>query len=170
MNGQQIATHLIPGDQIFVNLVATRPNGSRLAVQAFFDHTGKEVDALGNPAPRGAQLVLAGGAGGAAGRPEFNAAAYSNLLQQGKVQAAEAMKIQYEIELAEFETQGGAASITDVIRNAVLAWASKEYDISQKDRGDGFVIKPEQVLVKNVMRAAANTPGIFAVQLTPAWG
>jgi hypothetical protein len=169
MNGQQIAANLIPGDQIFVNLVATRPNGSRLAVQAFFDHTGKEVDALGAPAARGAQLVLAG-AGGVEGRPVFNAAAYTNLLQQGKVQAADAMKIQYEIELAEFETAGGAASLTDVIRNAVLGWACKEYDISQKDRGEGFVIKPEQVLVKNVVRATPNTPGIFAVQLTPAWG
>jgi hypothetical protein len=168
MQNQQLATSLIPGDQIFVNLVATRPNGSRLAVQAFFNDKGQETEALGAIKHNGAQLVLANAGG--EGRPVFNVQAYTNLLQQGKGQAAEAMKIQYEIELAEFETAGGAASITDTIRNAVLAWAKKEYDVQDRDRGDGFVIKPEQVLVKNVMRAAPDAPGIFAVQLTPAWG
>jgi hypothetical protein len=163
-----VAKTLIPGDLIAVNLVAVNPHaeGQRMAVNATFDHLGNPLDADGKPKLGIPSLDLALLSGNAA--PEFPMVKYNELIESGQTEAAEDVKFAYEQEVENWK-KGGNLPIQDAIGHAVLAWAQKAHNVSTTDH-DGPVIKPEQVVVKSVVRNHDAEPGIFIVQLTPSWG
>ena len=160
------ATTLINGDQISVNLVATKPDGTRMGAAGLFNHMGNAVQADGTelPGQPGLRVELLSGAA----QPEFPAARYQELMESGQREAAEDVKTAYEIELANWQEQGNM-NLPDTISAAVLEWADRCHGVKTVD-GDHPFVKPEQVVVKNVVRENATQPGVFIVQLTPSWG
>lgn len=164
--GKQVATSLIPGDQISINLVAQKPDGARMSAGGVFNHLGNAVDEKGQDIPGASGLDLTLLAGKA--QPEFNMKKYQELVEQGSTEAAEDLKTAYEIELENFEDEGGL-SLPDAIAAAALEWADRCHGVKTTD-GDHPVIKPEQVVVRNVIRETSDQPGVFIVQLTPSWG
>jgi hypothetical protein len=160
------ATTLIPGDQIAVNLVATKPDGSRMSAGGLFNHMGEPVDVDGKVqiGQAGLHIETLGGAA----MPEFPAVKYQELLDSGQQEAAEDLKTAYELDLAKWQDEGNL-SLPDGIANMVLDWAARVHNVHTTD-GDHPVIKPDQVVVKNVIREKADQPGVFTVQLTPSWG
>lgn len=161
------AQSLIIGDQISVNLVATKPDGTRMGASALFNHMGNAINADGQeiPSTPGLDVTLLGGVA----QPEFPAAKYQELIETGQREAAEDLKTAYEMELANWQDQGGL-SLSDAIGNAALDWADRVHGVKTTDVGDAPFIKPEQVVVKTVNRENAQQPGVFIVQLTPSWG
>lgn len=160
------ATGLIIGDQISVNLVATKPDGTRMSAAGLFNHMGNAVtpdgkEEIGKP---GLHVELLGGAS----QPEFPAKKYQELVESGQVEAAEDLKTAYEMELANWQDQGNL-SLPDAIAAAALDWADRLHGVKTTD-GDHPVVKPEQVVVKNVIREHKDQAGVFVVQLTPSWG
>lgn len=164
--GKQVATGLIVGDQIAVNLVATKPDGSRMAANGLFNHLGNAIDSEGKEKIGESGLRLELLSGNAA--PEFPMMKYNELVETGQSEAAEDLKTQHEIDLAEWEAQGNQ-SLPDAIGNAALDWADRIHGVKTTD-GDHPVIKPEQVVVKNAVRESSTDPVVFIVQLSPSWG
>lgn len=163
------ATSIVAGDKIQVSLAYTKPDGQRVAVQNRFDSNGEAIDQFDQFT--GGQGLDIGGTGSGEGAPEFNQSAYNALLSQGKRDAARAMKTQYEIDLAVFETEGGVTNASDAVRNAVLEFCKQVHGVSTTDNRNGPVIKPEQIIVKAPLRNASGAnAGIWAVQLAPSWG
>lgn len=164
--GKVVATHLIEGDRISVNLVATKPDGARMSAGGLFNHLGNAVDEKGQeiPSTSGLDLTLLGGKA----QPEFNTVKYQELVEQGSMEAAEDLKSAYEIEMENFDDEGGL-SLPDAIANAALDWADRCHGVKTTD-GDHPVVKPDQVVVRNVVRENAQDPGVFVVQITPSWG
>jgi hypothetical protein len=160
------ATTLVVGDQIAVNLVATKPDGSRMSASGLFNHMGEAVNADGKAVPGQPGLHIEN-LGGAA-MPEFPSVKYQELVESGQMEAAEDLKTAYEMELSKWQEEGNLA-LPDGIANMVLEWADRVHGVKTTD-GDHPVIKPEQVVVKNVIRENAQQPGVFTVQLTPSWG
>lgn len=161
-----VASTLIPGDQISVNLVATKPDGARMSAGGLFNHMGNAVDAQGKEVPGASGLNIALLSGTAA--PEFNIVKYNELIEQGSTEAAEDLQLQHEMDVQAWEEQGNQ-SLPDSIAAAALDWADRVHGVKTTD-GDHPVIKPESVVVKNVTRENAQQPGVFIVQLTPSWG
>lgn len=161
------ATSLIIGDQISVNLVATKPDGTRMSAAGLFNHMGEAVSLDGKSIPGvpGLRIELMGSA---TAQPEFPAKKYQELVEQGSIEAAEDLKSAFELELSGWEDKGNVP-LTDAIANLALEWAERTTGAKTTD-GDHPVIKPEQVVVKSVIRENAQQPGVFIVQLTPAWG
>lgn len=164
--GKQIATTLIPGDRIAVNLVATKPDGARMSAAGMFNHLGNAVDAEGKEKHGESGLRLELLSGNAA--PEFPMAKYNELVESGQREAAEDLKDQYEIDRASWEEEGNV-SLPDAIGNAALDWADRQHGVKTVD-GDHPVIKPEQVVVKNAVRETPDQAVLFVVQLSPSWG
>lgn len=162
-----VATHLIPGDRISVNLVASQPGGARMSVAESFDHMGNVVDVKGSPVPGKPGLRIELLSGNAA--PEFPLAKYNELVESGQTEAAEDLKMQHELDLQAFEDEGNE-TLPDSIASAVLDWAERAHGVTQTDTGDHPFIRPDQVVVKNVVRQQSDEPGVFIVQLTPSWG
>lgn len=164
--GKQLATSLIVGDQISVNLVASKPDGARMSAGGLFNHLGNAINEKGQEQPgvSGLDLSLLGGKA----QPSFNMMKYQELIEQGSTEAAEDLKSAYELELESFEDEGGM-SLPDAIAAAALEWADRCHGVKTTD-GDHPVIKPDQVVVRNVVRENAEAPGVFIVQLTPSWG
>jgi hypothetical protein len=163
----KVATALIDGDDISVNLVAQSPDGKRISVAATFNHMGHQVDAVtGNIIAGGISLDLGLLSGTAT--PEFPLKKYNDLIESGQVEAAEDLKMAHELAVEEWQNQGNR-SLPDAIGDAVLAWADAAHNVKQTDH-DGPVIKPQDVVVKNVIRANETSPGTFVVTLTPSWG
>ncbi len=165
--GKVVAQTLIPGDTISINLVASKPDGTRMNAGGLFNHLGNAVDEKGQDIPGSSGLDLSLLSGKA--QPSFNVAKYQELIEQGSTEAAEDLKAAYEIEMENFEDEGNL-SLTDAIAAAALEWADRCHGVKTEDSGDHPVIKPEQVVVRNVVRENAETPGVFIVQLTPSWG
>lgn len=161
------ASTLIVGDQISVNLVATKPDGTRMGASQLFDHMGNAVNADGTAIPGSQGLRVELLSGNAA--PEFPSVKYQELVESGQTEAAEDLKTAYEMEVAAWQDQGNL-SLPDAIANAALEWADRVHGVKTTDSGDHPVIKPEQVVVKNVVREHNSQPGVFTVQLTPSWG
>lgn len=161
------AQTLVVGDQIAVNLVATKPDGSRMSAAGLFNHMGEAIDASGKSLPNtpGLDVTLLGGKA----MPEFPMAKYQELLEQGSVEAAEDLKAAYELDMQRAQEEG-AQSLPDAIATAAFDWAHRCYGVQDHDSGDGPYIKPDQIVVKNVVREHAEQPGVFTVQITPSWG
>lgn len=165
-NKPVVATTLIAGDQISVNLVATKPDGARMSAGGLFNHIGNAIQSDGKELPGISGLNIALLSGSAA--PEFPAAKHQELIEQGSTEAAEDLVLQHEMDVAAWEEQGNK-SLPDSIADAALDWADRVHGVKTTD-GDHPVIKPESVVVKNVTRENAQQPGVFIVQLTPSWG
>lgn len=165
--GRTVATTLIEGDRIAVNLVATKPNGERLSAAGMFNHLGNAVDGEGKEKIGEAGLRLELLSGNAA--PEFPLTKYNQLVEDGSSEAAEDLKSQYEIDREAWEQEGNQ-SLPDAIGNAALDWAERVAGVKTFDAGDAPYIKPEQVIVKNAVRETPTTAVIFVVQLSPSWG
>lgn len=165
-SGGTVATHLIVGDQISVNLVASNPGGQRLSAAGLFNHMGEAIDAQGNAMPNspGLDVTLLGGAA----KPEFPMAKYQELVDQGSSEAAEDVQTAYELQVQSWEQEGNQ-SLEDSIATAALDWADRVYNVKTTDH-DGPKIEPEQIVVKSVIRATPEQAGLFIVQLTPSWG
>lgn len=162
-----VASTLIAGDQISVNLVAVKPGGERMSAGGLFNHLGNAIDAAGKEeiGKSGLDLTLLGGVAA----PEFPKAKYDELIEQGSTEAAEDLVLQHEMDVKAWEEQGNQ-SLPDAIAAAALEWADRCHGVKSEDTGDHPFIKPEQVVVKNVVRENATQPGVFIVQLTPSWG
>lgn len=162
------ASHLINGDVITINLVATKPDGTRMAAGGVFNAMGEAVNATdGKPIPGSASLDISMLSGSA--KPSFNMKKYQELINQGSTEAAEDLQAAYEIELEEWSEQGNQ-SLEDCIAAAALDWAGRVHNVGTTDTGDGPYVKPEQIVVKGVNRATAEEAGVFIVQITPSWG
>lgn len=164
--GKTIATSLIAGDRIAVNLVATKPDGSRMSAAGMFNHLGNAIDAegkekIGEP---GLRIELLSGSAA----PEFPLTRYNELVESGQREAAEDLKEQYEIDKSTWEDEGNQ-SLPDAIGNAALDWADRVHGVKTFD-GDHPFIKPEQVVVKNAVRETPQQGVLFVVQLSPSWG
>ena len=166
-NVRRPAQALINGDTIQVNLAATKPDGARMSAGGMFNHLGEAIDVKGasQVGQPGLDVSLLSGSA----KPEFPLAKYNELIAQGSREAAEDIQAQYEIDLEAWTNEGNTA-IEDAIAAAALDWAFRVHGVTQTDTGDNPYIKPEQVVVKSVFRSHENEPGIFTVQLTPAWG
>ena len=161
-----IATTLVPGDVIAVNLVANGEGGERLSVAQTFNQLGNAVDGKGQEIPSTPGLKLELLQGQAA--PEFPMAKYNELIETGQVEAAEDLKAAHEMEVEAFESDGGM-TLPDAIGKAALDWADRVHGVKTHD-GPHPWISPDQVVVKNVYRNAVDEPGVFIVQLNPVWG
>lgn len=162
-----LATELINGDIIAVTLVAQEPGGNRLSVSATFNHLGEAIDAASKqslPGVPGLDLGLLSGTAA----PEFPMAKYQELVNTGQVEAAEDLKTAHEMAVEAWEQEGNQ-SLPDAIGTATLSWAEKVHNVHTTD-GNWPVIKPDQVVVRNVVRNTPSESAVFVVQLTPVWG
>lgn len=163
----KVATRLIPNDEISVNLVAQEPDGQRIAVSATFNHMGEPINAATKQAIYGDEALDLSKLSGSAA-PEFPMLKYQELVESGQVEAAEDLKTAHTLEVEAWENKGNR-TLPDSIVDAILDWAARAHNVSTEDH-NGPVIKPEQIVVKNVVRQSEDQPGIFAVSLNPQWG
>ena len=161
------AQHLIDGDVITVNLVATKPDGSRLSAGGIFNHMGNAVQADGQSIPGAAGLDVSMLSGSA--KPEFPMAKYQEFIKTGQMEAAEDLQAAHELDLENWQSEGNM-SLEDCISAAALDWAKRTANVHTEDVGDAPYVRPEQIVVKGVTRSAPDEAGVFIVQITPSWG
>lgn len=159
-----LAKTLVSGDQIIVNLTATRPDGSRLAVGHTFNAQGQQINAAGTPIGGRSLNVNAG----TSAEPEFDHVRFTRLVKENLKQEADMLSVAYKTAVDVFRLAGGG-TLQDRLANAVMEFCKAEYNVSTEDH-DGPVIRPEQIVVKPVFRNNSFDAGVFIVMLSPTWG